>query len=33
VNVFVDGVDVREQDGLATPAGEEIRVVAAIAGG
>lgn len=33
VNVFVDGVDVRDRDGLATPPGEEVRVVAAIAGG
>jgi molybdopterin converting factor small subunit len=35
VNVYVDGVDVRDRDGLATEltGGEEIRLVAAIAGG
>jgi molybdopterin converting factor small subunit len=35
VNVYVDGTDVRDRDGLATPlAGdEEIRLVGAIAGG
>jgi molybdopterin converting factor small subunit len=35
VNVYVDGIDVREHDGMETPlAGtEEIRLVAAIAGG
>ena len=35
VNVYVDGIDVRERDGLATAltGGEEIRVLAAIAGG
>ena len=35
VNVYVDGVDVRERDGLDTPleGPEEIRVLAAIAGG
>jgi molybdopterin synthase sulfur carrier subunit len=35
VNVYVDGVDMREADGLATPlAGAgEVRVVAAVAGG
>jgi molybdopterin converting factor small subunit len=35
VNVYVDGVDVREQDGMETglSGGEEIRLVAAIAGG
>jgi hypothetical protein len=34
VNVFVDGVDMRDRDGLATPLGDEtVRVVAAIAGG
>jgi sulfur-carrier protein len=35
VNVYVDGVDARDRDGLATvlAGGEEIRLVAAIAGG
>jgi molybdopterin converting factor small subunit len=35
VNVYVDGVDVRESGGLDRPLGgsEEIRLVAAIAGG
>ena len=35
VNVYVDGVDVREHDGMDTvlTGGEEIRLVAAIAGG
>jgi len=35
VNVYVDGVDARDRDGLATElaGGEEIRLVAAIAGG
>lgn len=35
VNVYVDGVDVREQDGMDTrlEGAEEIRLVAAIAGG
>jgi sulfur transfer ThiS family protein len=34
VNVYVDGVDVRDRGGLDAPAGEsEIRVVAAVAGG
>lgn len=35
VNVYVDGVDARDRDGLTTPLerGSEIRVVAAIAGG
>jgi molybdopterin synthase sulfur carrier subunit len=35
VNVFLDGRDVRDSDGLATSleGGEEVRVVAAIAGG
>jgi hypothetical protein len=35
VNVYVDGIDVRERDGLATAleGGETIRLVAAIAGG
>jgi hypothetical protein len=35
VNVYVDGVDVRERDGLETrlEGSEEIRVLAAIAGG
>ncbi len=35
VNVYVDGIDIRDRDGLATAlAGiEEIRLVAAIAGG
>jgi sulfur-carrier protein len=35
VNVYVDGVDARDRDGLATrvDGSEEIRLVAAIAGG
>jgi molybdopterin converting factor small subunit len=33
VNVYVDGVDVRDRGGLDAPAGAEIRVVAAVAGG
>jgi molybdopterin converting factor small subunit len=35
VNVYVDGVDARDRDGLATAlsGSEEIRLVAAIAGG
>ena len=35
VNVYVDGVDVRERGGIDVPLGgeEEIRLVAAIAGG
>jgi molybdopterin synthase sulfur carrier subunit len=35
VNVYVDGVDVRERDGMETAlsGSEEIRLVAAIAGG
>ncbi|HXV33662.1 MAG TPA: MoaD/ThiS family protein [Gaiellaceae bacterium] len=35
VNVYVDGVDARDREGLATAltGGEEIRLVAAIAGG
>jgi molybdopterin converting factor small subunit len=35
VNVYVDGDDAKEQDGLATALepGTEVRVVAAIAGG
>ena len=35
VNVYVDGVDARDRDGLETPlaGGEQIRLVAAIAGG
>jgi hypothetical protein len=33
VNVYVDGVDVRDRGGLAAPPGGEIRVVAAVAGG
>jgi molybdopterin converting factor small subunit len=35
VNVYVDGTDVRELDGLATPVGggETVRIVAAVAGG
>jgi molybdopterin converting factor small subunit len=35
VNVYVNGVDVREHDGMETPlsGSEEIRLVAAIAGG
>ena len=35
VNVYVDGIDARERDGLETPLGETetVRVVAAVAGG
>jgi hypothetical protein len=33
VNVYVDGVDVRERGGLGAPTGTETRVVAAVAGG
>jgi hypothetical protein len=33
VNVYVDGVDVRDRGGLAAAPGGEIRVVAAVAGG
>ena len=35
MNVYVDGVDARERDGLETPleGSERIRVIAAIAGG
>jgi molybdopterin converting factor small subunit len=35
VNVYVDGTDVRERDGLGTSlaGGETVRVVAAVAGG
>lgn len=35
VNVYVDGIDARDREGLATAleGGEEIRLVAAIAGG
>ena len=35
VNVYVDGVDMRDRDGLATRlvGNEEVRLVAAIAGG
>jgi hypothetical protein len=35
VNVYIDGEDVRERDGLETSldGSEEIRVIAAIAGG
>jgi hypothetical protein len=33
VNVYVDGVDVRDQGGLEATPGKEIRVVAAVAGG
>jgi sulfur-carrier protein len=35
VNVYVDGVDMRERDGLETPlaGAETVRVVAAVAGG
>jgi molybdopterin converting factor small subunit len=35
VNVYVDGIDARERDGLGTglAGGEEIRVIGAIAGG
>ena len=33
VNVYVDGVDMRDRGGLDAPAQGEIRVVAAVAGG
>jgi len=33
VNVYVDGVDIRDRGGLTTEPGAEIRVVAAVAGG
>jgi hypothetical protein len=33
VNVYLDGVDVRDRGGLEAPAEGEIRVVAAVAGG
>jgi hypothetical protein len=33
VNVYVDGVDLRDRGGLDAPATGEIRVVAAVAGG
>lgn len=35
VNVYVDGVDVREREGLGTPlgGGETLRLVGAVAGG
>ena len=33
VNVYVDGVDVRDRGGFGAPADGEIRIVAAIAGG
>jgi hypothetical protein len=33
VNVYVDGVDMRDRGGLDAPAEGEIRVVAAVAGG
>jgi hypothetical protein len=33
VNLYVDGTDVRGLEGLHTPAGAEIRVIAAVAGG
>jgi len=35
VNVYVDGVDVREREGLATPltGGETVRLIGAVAGG
>ena len=33
VNVYVDGVDMRDRGGLDAPADGEIRVVAAVAGG
>jgi sulfur-carrier protein len=33
VNVYVDGRDVRERGGLSAPPGDELRVVAAVAGG
>jgi molybdopterin converting factor small subunit len=33
VNVYVDGADVRDRGGLRAPPGDEIRVVAAVAGG
>ena len=33
VNIYVDGADVRDRGGLGAPIGNEIRVVAAVAGG
>jgi molybdopterin synthase sulfur carrier subunit len=33
VNVYVDGIDVRDRGGLGAPPGGEVRVVAAVAGG
>jgi hypothetical protein len=33
VNVYVDGADVRDRGGLGAPPGNEVRVVAAVAGG
>jgi molybdopterin converting factor small subunit len=33
VNVYVDGSDVRDRGGLSAPLGDEVRVVAAVAGG
>jgi molybdopterin converting factor small subunit len=33
VNVYVDGVDVRDSGGLEAAPGDEVRVVAAVAGG
>jgi molybdopterin converting factor small subunit len=33
VNVYVDGADVRDRGGLGAPLGNEVRVVAAVAGG
>jgi molybdopterin converting factor small subunit len=33
VNVYVDGADVRDRGGLEAPPGNEVRVVAAVAGG
>jgi hypothetical protein len=33
VNVYVDGVDVRDRGGLGAEPGGEIRIVAAVAGG
>jgi hypothetical protein len=33
VNVYVDGIDMRDRGGLEAPAEGEIRVVAAVAGG
>jgi hypothetical protein len=33
VNVYLDGVDIRERGGLGAPADGEIRIVAAVAGG